>query len=119
MSIFPRLSIDGRGFSLTRNGDQERVPFVRVDRFQASGSLLHLLRRSIGLVEIEGFEFDVARGRKPEGPEGPEGPEIRGLKDARDLTIDEIRATHGLLRILPNNPEKLPLRFRSRERGVP
>jgi hypothetical protein len=106
MSIFPRLSIDGRGFSLTRNGDQERVPFIHVDRFQASGSLLHVLRRSIGLVELDGFQFDVARGHKPEGPEGS-----KDLKAARDLTVDEIRATHGLLRLLPSNPEKLPLDF--------
>ena len=102
MSIFPRLSIEGRGFTLIRARDEHRLPFVRVERFRAAGSLLHVLRRSIGLVEIDGFQIDVARGPKPDGP---------GLHGARDLTIDEIRATNGLLRIVPDDPEKLPLDF--------
>jgi hypothetical protein len=102
MSIFPRLSIDGRGLTLTRAGTDHRLPFVRVDRFHASGSLLDVLKRSIHLVEIEGFQIDVARGRKPEEA---------NLRDARDLEIAEIRASRGLLRILPDDPEKLPLNF--------
>jgi hypothetical protein len=102
MSIFPRLSIDGRGLTLTRMGTDERLPFIRVDRFHASGSLLGVLRRSIALVEIEGFQIDVARGHKPEGPV---------MREARDLEIDKIRATGGLLRILPDDPEKLSLNF--------
>ena len=40
VSIFPRLSIDGRGLTLTRTGTDQRLPFIRVDRFHASGSLL-------------------------------------------------------------------------------
>jgi hypothetical protein len=103
MSIFPRLSIDGRGLTLTQTGTDHRLPFVRVDRFHASGSLLDVLRRSIQRVEIEGFQIDVARGRKPEGPSA--------LREARDLEIAEISATRGLLRILPDDPEKLPLNF--------
>ena len=102
MSIFPRLAIDGRGLTLTRTGTDHRLPFVRVDRFHASGSLLDVLKRSIHLVEIEGFQIDLARGRKPDEA---------GLREARDLEIAEIRATRGLLRILPDDPEKLPLDF--------
>ena len=102
MSIFPRLSIDGRGLTLTRNGADQRLPFIRVERFHASGSLLGVLKRSIDLVEIEGFQIDVARGRRPEGPV---------MREAKDLEIAEIRATNGLLRILPDDPEKLPLNF--------
>lgn len=102
LSLFPRFSIDGRGLTFTREREEHRLPFVRIDRFHASGSLLHLLRRSIGLVEIDGFQIDVARGRNPEGS---------GLRGARDLAIDEIRATHGLLRVVPDDPEKLPLNF--------
>jgi hypothetical protein len=102
MSIFPRLSIRGRGLTLIRHGTDERLPFIRVDRFHASGSLLGVLRRSIAFVEVEGFQIDVARGRKPEGA---------GLREAHDLEIDEIKATGGLLRILPDDPEKLPLNF--------
>ena len=89
MAIFPRLSIDGRGFALTRTGD-ERLPFIRVDRFHASGSLMDVLKRTIGRVEIEGFQIDIARGPKPKGTGMSSG--------ARDLRIDEIKATHGLLR---------------------
>jgi hypothetical protein len=102
ISIFPRLSIDGQGLTLTQTGTDHRLPFVRVDRFHASGSLINVLRRSIQLVEVEGFQIDVARGRKPEGS---------GVREVRDLDIDEIRATRGLLRILPDDPEKLPLNF--------
>jgi hypothetical protein len=104
ISIFPRLAIDGRGFSLTRTGDNERLPFIRIERFHASGSLLNLLKRSIGLVQIEGLEIDVARGRKP-------GDSGSGLGNVRDLAIDEIRVKKGLLRLLPDDPEKLPLDF--------
>jgi hypothetical protein len=60
-----------------------------------------VLKRSIALVEIEGFQIDVARGRKEGG----------GLRNARDIEIGEIRATNGLLRILPDDPQKLPLNF--------
>ena len=102
MAIFPRLSIDGRGFALTRTGD-ERLPFIRVDRFHASGSLMDVLKRTIGRVEIDGFQIDIARGPKPKGTGMSSG--------ARDLRIDEIKATHGLLRVIPDNPEKLPLNF--------
>jgi len=106
MSIFPRLAIEGRGLTLTRNRDETRLPFVRVERFHASGSLLHVLRRTIGLVEIDGFQIDVARGPRPDETEGGSG-----LRGARDLRIDEIRAKNGLLRIVPDDPEKLPLNF--------
>jgi len=103
MSIFPRLSIDGRGLVLVRNADETRLPFIRVDRFHASGSLFDVLRRTIDEVEIEGFQIDIARGPKPDGPPGDRKP--------RDLTVREIRANGGLLRILPDDPEKLPLNF--------
>jgi hypothetical protein len=102
ISIFPRLAIEGHGLTLVRNGDEHRLPFISVDHFHASGSLVDALRRTIDVVEVEGFQADVARGPKPKGP-GPKG--------ARDLDINEIRATRGLLRILPDDPEKLPLNF--------
>jgi hypothetical protein len=103
LTLFPRLSITGRGLTFTRAREEHRLPFVRIDRFHASGSLVQLLRRSIDLVEIEGFQIDVARGPKPPG---------ESMKmAARDLFIDEIRANKGLLRILPDDPDKLPLNF--------
>lgn len=102
VAIFPRLAIDGRGLTLVRNGDEHRLPFIRIDRFHASGSLFDLLKRSIDVVQIDGFQIDIARGPKPKGS---------GVRGARDLEIDEITATHGLLRVLPDNPEKLPLNF--------
>ena len=103
LTLFPRLAITGRGLTFTREREDHRLPFVRVDRFHASGSLVRLLRRSIDLVEIEGFQIDIARGPKPPG---------QGMKvTARDLAIDEIRVNQGLLRLLPDNPEKLPLNF--------
>jgi AsmA-like protein len=102
MSIFPRLSIEGRGLTLTRTGIDHRLPFIRIDKFHASGTLLDVLKRSIQVVELEGFQIDVARGNKPE-------ESVMG--EARDLDIGEIRLTGGLLRILPDDPEKLPLNF--------
>jgi hypothetical protein len=102
VSIFPRLAIEGHGLTLVRNGDEHRLPFIRVDHFHASGSLFDALKRSIDVVEVEGLQLDVARGPKPKGS---------GMRGARDLEINEIRVTRGLLRILPDNPEKLPLNF--------
>jgi hypothetical protein len=102
VKIFPRLAIDGSGLTLVRNGDEHRLPFIRVDQFHASGSLFDVLKRSIDVVQIDGFQIDVARGPKPKGS---------GIRGARDLEIDEIKATNGLLRIVPDNPEKLPLDF--------
>lgn len=102
IAIFPRLAIEGKGLVLIRNGDEHRLPFIRIDHFQAAGSLLGVLRRSIDVVEVDGFQIDIARGPKPKGS---------GMPGARDLEIGEIRATKGLLRILPDDPEKLPLNF--------
>ena len=102
MSIFPRLSIEGRGLTLTRTGTDHRLPFIRIDKFSASGTLLDVLKRSIQVVEIEGFQIDVARGNKP-------GDST--MRKARDLEIGEIRLSGGLLRIVPDDPEKLPLNF--------
>jgi len=102
ISIFPRLAIEGHGLTLVRNGDEHRLPFIRVDHFHASGSLVDALRRTIDVVEVEGLQLDVARGPKPKGS---------GTGRARDLDINEIRVTRGLLRILPDDPEKLPLNF--------
>ena len=102
MSIFPRLSIEGRGLTLTRTGTNHRLPFIRIDKFSASGTLLDVLKRSIQVVEIEGFQIDVARGNKPGDS---------AMRKARDLEIGEIRLSGGLLRILPDDPEKLPLNF--------
>ena len=102
VAIFPRLAIEGHGLTLVRNGDDHRLPFIRVDHFHASGSLFDALKRSIDVVEVEGLQVDVARGPKPKGS---------GLRGARDLEINEIRITRGLLRILPDDPEKLPLNF--------
>ena len=104
LSIFPRLSIEGRGLSFTREREEHRLPFVRIERFQASGSLLRLLRRTIDIVDIEGLQIDVARGPKPPGGKPSD------LRSS-ELRIDEIRINKGLLRILPDNPEKLPLNF--------
>jgi hypothetical protein len=103
LTLFPRLAITGRGLTFTREREEHRLPFVRVDRFHASGSLVRLLRHSIDLIEIEGFQIDVARGPKPPG----ESMKVT----ARDLAISEIRVNKGLLRIIPDNPEKLPLHF--------
>ena len=103
ITLFPRLSITGRGLTFTREREEHRLPFVRVDRFHASGSLARLLRRYIDVVEIEGFQIDVARGPRPPG----QAMEV----SARDLKIGEIKVTKGLLRLLPDNPEKLPLNF--------
>ena len=54
-------------------------------------------------MEVEGFQIDVARGRKPG---------LRACARFATSDIDEIRATRGLLRILPDDPEKLPFELR-------
>lgn len=102
LSLFPRVSIDGRDLVLTRTQDRHTLPSIRASRFHVSGSPLRLLRRSVDLVLLDGLEIRVAKGVAPRGPRRRRAP---------DLAISEIRVSSGLLLILPDNPEKLPLRF--------
>jgi len=102
LSLFPRVSIDGRDLVLTRTEDRHTLPSIRASRFHVSGSPLRLLRRSVDLVLLDGLEIRVAKEVAPRGPRRRRAP---------DLAISEIRVSSGLLLILPDNPEKLPLRF--------
>ena len=102
IALVPKVAIEGRGLTLTRvNGS--RVPFVRLDRFSVGGWPLDLLRRRVNDVTVDGFELRVERGVR----RAPGTPTMR----RHDVRIDQVLVRNGLLLIIPNNPEKLPLRF--------
>ena len=50
VDLVPRLSIEGRGLTLTRRTDTASGPFVTLERFQVAGTPLALLRRHVDLV---------------------------------------------------------------------
>jgi hypothetical protein len=102
LSLFPRVAIDGQDLLLTRTPDRHTLPFIHARQFHVSGSPLRLLRRSVDLVVLDGLEIRVAKG-------ADESKSRR--RAAPDLTIGEIQASRGLLLILPDDPDKLPLRF--------
>jgi hypothetical protein len=103
ISVVPRLSIQGRGLTLTKREDVASGPFVTLERFEVKGTALALLRRHLDAVSVDGFEFRVRKSA------------VRGNKARRlprhDVSIDRIDVSNGTLLILPNNPEKLPLQF--------
>ena len=105
IELVPKVAIEGRQLTLTRLGSS-RVPFIRLDSFSVSGRPLDLLRRRVSEVTVDGFELRVERSeggvrREPGTP----------TMTRRDVWIDQVLVRNGLLLIIPNNPEKLPLRF--------
>ena len=103
IDLVPRLSIEGRGLTLTRRTDTASGPFVTLEQFQVAGTPLGLLRRHVDLVTVDGYEVRVKRG-------GPKNTSVERVT-RHDVSIDEITVRNGLLLILPRNPEKLPLQF--------
>jgi hypothetical protein len=103
IELVPRVSIEGRGLTLTRRTDAASGPFVTLERFQAAGTPLGLMRRHVDQVTVDGFEVRVKRG-------GPKGTSHQ-RPPRHDVSIDEITVRNGVLLILPRNPEKLPLQF--------
>ncbi|NOT25291.1 MAG: hypothetical protein HOP16_04230 [Acidobacteria bacterium] len=102
IALVPKVAIEGRRMTLTRvNGS--RVPFIRLDNFSVGGWPLDLLRRHLSDVTVDGFELRVERGVR----RAPGTPSMT----RHDVTIDRVVVRNGLLLIVPNNPEKLPLQF--------
>jgi hypothetical protein len=103
IKLVPRLSIEGRGLTLTRRTDRASGPFVTLENFTVAGTPLALLNRHVDVVSVDGFEIRVKKGN------------LRAGTDRRlprhDVSIGEITVRNGVLLILPNNPEKLPLQF--------
>ena len=103
IAVLPRLSIEGRGLTLTRRTDPASGPFVTLENFKVAGTPLALLHRHVDQVTVDGFELRLKKGN------------LKGKKDRRlpkhDVSIGEISIRNGMLLILPNNPEKLPLQF--------
>ena len=50
IDLVPRLSIAGRGLTLTRRTDTASGPFVTLEQFHVAGTPLSLLRRHVDLV---------------------------------------------------------------------
>lgn len=103
IALVPRIAIDGRGLTLRRRDSPDPEPFVRLAAFQVAGGPIRLLRRSVALARVDGFEVRVQRG-------GAAGSEFRPPKE-RDVTIEQLVVGHGALLILPRDARKPPLQF--------
>jgi len=101
VKLFPWVQISGSNLRITRS-DGETL-FLRVARFEMSGSPLQLLRRSASRVDLDGFELYITKGRKQASAA------LRG--HMHDVHIGEVHVNNGRLLIIPDNPEKLPLEF--------
>jgi hypothetical protein len=103
ITVVPRLSIVGRGLTLTRRTDAASGPFVTLENFRVAGTPLALLHHHVDEVSVDGFEFRLKKSN------------LKGRKERRlpkhDVSIGEISIRNGTLLILPANPEKLPLQF--------
>ena len=68
IKVVPRLSIEGRGLTLTKRTDRASGPFVTLENFRAAGGPLALLRRHVDSVSVDGFEVRLqkssVKGRK-------------------------------------------------------
>ena len=62
IAVLPRLSIEGRGLTLTRRTDTASGPFVTLQNFKVAGTPLALLHRHVDLVTVDGFEVRLKKG---------------------------------------------------------
>jgi hypothetical protein len=103
LTLFPRLSVSGRGLAVTRAVDEDGLPMIAIDTFVISGSPWQLLQRRVAHVALDGVELRVRRGRGMPSRSGP--------PSNRDVRVDSITVQNGRLLIIPSNPERLPLEF--------
>lgn len=103
IALVPRIAIDGRGLTLRRRGAPDPEPFVRLDAFRVAGGPIGLLRRSVALASVEGFEVRVQRG-------GAQGSGFRPPKE-RDVIVKHLVVGRGMLLILPSDARKPALQF--------
>lgn len=99
--LYPRLAVSGTQFRLARADTPDGAPFLSIERFRISGSVWTLPQRHVATIELDGLDFRVLRGRPRMVMERPRG----------DVLVDTIVVRNGRLRIIPNDPEKLPLEF--------
>jgi hypothetical protein len=105
VSLFPSVAISGDSLVFHRNGHPDDPPLIQISEFTASGSILGLLARHIGLVRLEGLAVYIP-------PKDPDKTNRRadGGKTPY-FVIDEIIADGTKLSTLPRDSWKQPLVF--------
>lgn len=106
IDLWPRVVITGRGLQLEREPGQHDVPFLRIGRFAAAGSVAEFWSRRIALVTLEDLAIVVDKGKRERRARQASAP--------KDITIARVEVARGLLRVVPDNPQKLPLEFELR-----
>ncbi len=99
--LYPRLSVSGTQFHLTKPDAKDDSPFLSVERFHIEGTPWQLFRRHVSRIELDGFVLTVQRG-------GTRPPVSRPRDDVR---VDALTVRNGRLLVVPSNPDKLPLEF--------
>ena len=129
MSIWPRLSVKGRGLVVRHRGRTDVPPLVSIREFSAATGYFAIFEspRRVHVVDCTGLEIHIPpRPRKPgqqpatgapvprprEQPE-PDDPDVTPSAPPRPakFVIDRLDSADAVLRILPRNADKGPKEF--------
>jgi hypothetical protein len=129
VALFPEVRISGDAIVLRHEGRTDVPPLVAVDRFEASASLMGLLRRPrhVQLVRVQGLRIhippdesdteapeDERKRRARERPPSPDSP----APAASPIVIARIEATNAELVLIPRRAGKRPKTFLIHDLGL-
>ncbi len=108
VSVFPEISITGRGLVLRPHGRTDVPPLIRIKKFSADAGLLELLRKPshVRKVGLDGLEITVPpRGNRPETPR-PAAQKMQ--RPPFVVVVNEIVSDDAELDMLSREPGKPP-----------
>ncbi len=110
VSLLP-LRASGEKLVFRRNGHPGDPPLITLKRFEASAGWIDVLRRPhhVRLVRLEGLVIQVSPRKHQERDDPPEKSDSGNSK--APIVVDEIVADGTILRILPKDAGKNPLKF--------
>ena len=114
ISVFPRPTITGMGFTLRLGDRTDLPPLFAVSSFAASAPLRGLLGRQLHLrnVTLEGHEIHVPPGGLRSAVASPESKEhVPHAESPSPILIDEIVSRDARLEIAPRTADRLPRVF--------
>ncbi len=106
--LFPAVRVSADGIVLAQDNRPGLPPFVTAERVLAGANFIDILRRPVhvSFVRIEGLNIHVPPRR------GDSVPATDKKSDNQSgFVIDELRADHAKLEILPKDADKQPLDF--------
>jgi hypothetical protein len=108
VSIFPRMTIVGRGIVFRLKGRPERLPLFIIRTFTATANPLGLLAGHVSSVRLEGLDIHI-----PPRDDGAQQGKAREESEttAPRFVVDEIIADGATLTTTPRDSWKVPLTF--------